>query len=413
MTPVKVHIGHDALSALVSYCAEHSIDRVLMVADENTYEALGCRAHEALKASGCDVLLVKFTDDELAADADAVMDVLLNEDRQGRTYVSVGSGTITDITRLVSHRVGASFIALPTAPSVDGYASVSAPVVIRRFKKTVNAQGPEAIFGDLDTLANSPVAMRAAGFGDMLGKYICLADWQLGRILLEERYDEVVAAQTRQALENCVAVADGIGSGDPQAVKTLLEALVDSGLSMLAYGNSRPASGAEHHLSHFWEMKLLHEGRPAVLHGAKVGVGAVLMSERYHRLRTMTCDDVLDCLQKAEICSREQQEREIRAGYGELAESVIANYGPFLVSSGEIIRVCEKVMHHWYQIQEVAATVPEPEVMRDLLQRAGGAVEALELGLGNDERDAALHYARYLRPRFTILTLDAILGLEP
>ena len=63
-----------------------------------------------------------------------------------------------------------------------------------------------------------------------------------------------------------------IGQASPSGIEKLMDSLVDSGMCMLDFGNSRPASGAEHYMSHFLEMKLLREGRPAVLHGAKVGL---------------------------------------------------------------------------------------------------------------------------------------------
>jgi hypothetical protein len=56
------------------------------------------------------------------------------------------------------------------------------------------------------------------------------------------------------------------------AKKKRLEGLFETGLCMLDFGQTRPASGSEHHISHFWEMKLLLERRPAILHGAKVEV---------------------------------------------------------------------------------------------------------------------------------------------
>ena len=108
------------------------------------------------------------------------MQVLVRADRENRTYLAVGSGTITDITRFASHRTKADFISIPTAPSVDGYTSPSASLVIERLKQTVIAQPPIAIFADLPTLCAAPRPMIAAGFGDMLGKYTSLADWQLG-----------------------------------------------------------------------------------------------------------------------------------------------------------------------------------------------------------------------------------------
>lgn len=48
---------------------------------------------------------------------------------------------------------------------------------------------------------------------------------------------------------------------------------------------------SEHHLSHYWEMKFIQEGRQALLHGAKVGAACILMAERYERLRGMSRED--------------------------------------------------------------------------------------------------------------------------
>ena len=53
--------------------------------------------------------------------------------------------------------------------------------------------------------------------------------------------------------------AEKIGSGSEEGVKALLEQLIESGYVMLDFGNSRPASGTEHHYSHLWEMKLLKQ----------------------------------------------------------------------------------------------------------------------------------------------------------
>ena len=49
-------------------------------------------------------------------------------------------------------------------------------------------------------------------------------------------------------------------------------------------GNSRPASGAEHHLSHYWEMDALARGRPHALHGQQVGVATPYVAACYHAL---------------------------------------------------------------------------------------------------------------------------------
>jgi glycerol-1-phosphate dehydrogenase [NAD(P)+] len=166
-----------------------------------------------LLEQGWDVNCVILEGEEVIADEEYLIQVLFRADSQARLYVAVGSGTITDITRFCSHRTGNPFVSLPTAPSVDGFASVIAPVVIRRYKDTAYAHAPVAIFADVDTLCNAPQAMIAAGFGDMLGKFTALADWKIAHLLTGELYHPGIAARMQHALETCVA-----DPGYPQAL---------------------------------------------------------------------------------------------------------------------------------------------------------------------------------------------------
>lgn len=67
-----------------------------------------------------------------------------------------------------------------------------------------------------------------------------------------------------------------------EGIRILMTSLIESGIAMLKFGQSHPASGAEHHLSHFWEMEYLRRGSRALLHGAKVGVACAEISRLYH-----------------------------------------------------------------------------------------------------------------------------------
>lgn len=176
------------------------------------------------------------------------------------------------------------FISVPTAPSVDGFNSKGAPIIIRGEKKTIAAIGPDAIFADLELLANAPSAMIAAGFGDMLGKYTSLLDWSFGAAEGGEDYSEVVAKITIDALHKCILHVEQIASRDQEGIRILIEALIESGLAMLLFGQSHSASGSEHHLSHYWEMEYIRLGKRQLLHGAKVGVACAEISKLYHAL---------------------------------------------------------------------------------------------------------------------------------
>lgn len=412
MSKPYTYIGADAPRVLCQFAAEHGLAEFDLLADVNTWEALGQRTAATLTAAGNRVHPLILSG-EVIADEDAIVQVLLRADDARRPMIAVGSGTLTDIARFVAHRGGRPFLSVPTAPSVDAYASLNSPLVIRRLKETINAQTPLGIFCDLDTLCAAPPAMIAAGYGDILGKYTCLADWRLGQLLWKEKVDEQVWQDMRTALEHVAPLADAIGHAEPEGIRALIEALIASGNAMATVGSSRPASGAEHHVSHFLEMRLLLQGRPPVLHGAKVGAATVLIAHCYRRLRGLSRAEALRRVASDPWPSAAVQCREIRAGYGPIADQVIDSHRAYVeLPAAERAAFYQRIIDRWDDIQAVAATVPEPEQLARLLAQAGGPTDLGTLGFTDAEIDEALRLAHYVRDRFTVRQLELALGLE-
>jgi len=413
LRPLAVTIDEHAVDHLVQFCHEQKLTQLFMVADQNTYAAQGKVVEAGLRAAGFDLKQVVFTDAEVVADAPHVLDVLVEADRQERTFIAVGSGTLTDITRFASHRTKTSFIGVPTAPSVDGFASIGAPLIIHGVKITVICHAPIAIFADIQTLAHAPRAMIAAGFADMLGKYTSIADWRIGRLLWNEPYEESIAVRTLAAVDQCAVNAAAIGEGSPAAVRTLMDALIESGFCMLDFGTSRPASGAEHHYSHYWEMKLLQEGRPAILHGAKVGVATILVAGLYAQIRDLSRAQAADLLEASVLPSKEQEMARIRAAYGDLGDEVAAGQAAFLnLTDAGYDDLKRKILTHWDEIQAIAAEVPAPGTVAQLLRTVGGPVTIEDLGLTQEEQALAIANGHYLRDRFTARKLARVLGID-
>ena len=410
---LPVYIGSDALAELTRFCRAQGLDKFTLVADRNTYAALGERGEAALRDQGCDVLTVLLEADDIIADARAVMQVLLALDRTPRTYLAVGSGTITDVTRFVSHRTGREFISLPTAPSVDGYTSIGAPMAVDGIKLTVAAHGPLAVFADLPTLCAAPRPLIAAGFGDMLAKFTSTADWELGSLLWGEPFDAAIAARSRKATWACAEKADAIAAASEEGVATLMAGLIESGFCMLDFGETRPASGYEHHVSHFWEMKLLRDGRHSVLHGAKVGIAVLASARRYDAVRRMSRAEAATRLARTPLPDREALQSSIRTAYGPIAEQVIAIQTPFLeLTAADFEALKQKVLVNWDAIQRVAAAVPPAAAIEGWLRRVGGPVAGREIGLAADEVSQGIVYGQYYRNRFTIARLSGLLGIS-
>jgi glycerol-1-phosphate dehydrogenase [NAD(P)+] len=411
-SPVPYHLTADAIPPLLDYCREKGLTRFFLVADKNTYSVLGQRVEAALLAQGWDVKTILLTGAEIVTNENSIVQVQVETSGESRTFLAVGSGTITDITRFVSHRSHDPFLSIPTAPSVDGFTSTVAPTVVGSYKAPIPAQPPAAVFADLPTLCAAPRAMIAAGLGDLLGKYTSLADWRIGHLLYDEPYDPLIEQQMRASVDNTIEALDSIADGTETGISRLMDGLVGSGFGMLAFGDSRPASGSEHHIGHFWEMKLIVEGRPAALHGAEVGVATILSARRFALLRQMTRGQAEEVLLQRTLPDPNTLIDEITAGYGPAAARIIAVQQPLLtMTPGELQALKDRILDQWDAVQEIAAAVPFPEQFASWLETVGGVTVPSQLNLSDNETVMGLRCAHYLRDRFTLNRLAFWLDL--
>lgn len=407
-----IYCGENALDRLIQYCQSRQPDRFLLVADQNTYAVLGRQVDVALRELDWDVRTVVLQGAEILADEKRIIEVLQRAGGESHVYVAVGSGTITDITRHASHYARDAFISIPTAPSMDAYASRGAALVLGGLKMTVPSHTPTAIFADIQTLCEAPHELIAAGFGDMVGKYIALADWRLAATLIDEPYSIDIARRARRALLDCVAHVKEIGRASAAGITRLMAGLLESGQCMAELGKSRPASGSEHLLSHFWEMQRLRERHSRMLHGAKVGVGTVLAAQRYEVVRSLTQQDVATRLTNASPPDREVELARIQTTFGPTAGLIIAEYEPFLAmleKGFDTLR--QRIGDSWVDIQAIAANVPSAQEIADLLVQVGAPSTPQAVGLRKNEVLQALEFSHYVRNRFTVNTIGQVLGV--
>ncbi|MEA4824614.1 MAG: sn-glycerol-1-phosphate dehydrogenase [Clostridiaceae bacterium] len=263
------------------YAAERP-GRTFIVADTHTYDILGKSVEAQLGDAYFDVTSYVFPDHHLVPNAQTLGTLLIEaSETPTALMIAVGSGTINDITRYVSHRLGIPYIIVGTAPSMDGYAGDSSPIVCRNNKVSFWGNYASAILLDTDILAGAPHTMLTAGFGDIIGKYIALTDWKLARDVKGEYYCDSIAELMFGALNKTVASIDGVNARDPEAMKSLGEALCLAGMSMGLSGVTRPASGSEHHMTHCFDIDKITRGLDYPLHGNTVGMCSIVMARFY------------------------------------------------------------------------------------------------------------------------------------
>lgn len=384
---------------------------ILIIADDRTYRVAGESVRRVLKEHGHPTVeCVLNRSEALIPDERALGEILVHMNDGITLLVSVGSGSITDLTRYISHKFKKPFIAVPTAPSMDGYASSVAPLTIRGFKQTFAAVTPAAIVADTTVLAGAPRDMILAGLGDLLGKYTSLADWKLSSFVNEERYTEDIAAMVREALANTVRNFNSPPS-DEVRIGHLTDALIVSGEAMQLWGDSRPASGAEHHLAHFWEMQAALHGHSSYFHGTKVGVAVILVAQLYHRIFALDAATVEQRIARFRPESQTEYTERIHRVYGPLAGDVLHDLQAYYLDAAQRTVRQGRIIANWEAMRAwVLAHVPTPEWLQDFMLRAGAPVLPAQIEVDAELLQISLENAKEVRKRYTVFRLAEDIG---
>ena len=311
--------------------------------------------------------------------------------------LAVGSGSIGDICRLASFNAKKEFAVFATAPSMDGFASSTAPITFGNFKRSVLAHTPSIIIGDTDILSAAPKELKAAGFGDIIAKYVALIDWQISTMISDhEPYDLESAALVKSALEKSMA--------NPDSAQAMMEALVQSGVAMAMVKHTRPASGAEHLPAHVWEMKKLEYGEPVAFHGAKVGVSTLMIARLYHNIASGKYgqpnfqEDVPDW-------------DRIHKFYGpSFKEDLDSANNPSILETTSL----EALQNKWPDmVRLIHKELPPYERLLELMQTAGCITNIEGIDIDRQLALDALEFHPYMRYRINLTRLIPMLGLKP
>ena len=267
-----IEINKEATGKLNEYLKNNFKDeKILVVCDDNTKNFI---SEIKVKNARC----YTFPYNVQATPEDAAE---LNEFDCG-VMIACGAGTIHDITRYNAHERKIPFISYPTAASVDGFVSTIAAMTVDGRKKTLPSTPPIALFADPGVFVTAPIKYTVSGYCDIIGKFIALFDWKFCSLITNEPLDNEIIKLEEDAIKKLLES----DLKDENFTTVVMEGLVLSGMAIQMFGSSRPASGAEHHLSHLWEMHCINNKTDA-LHGEKVGVATLMVLEKYKKLKNI------------------------------------------------------------------------------------------------------------------------------
>lgn len=332
--------------------------RVCVVSDANTNK-FAQDISARIEACGGKTTQAFFDEKELIPDEHVYEGVEIIAKENGADYIlAVGSGSLNDVCKYASTRLDIPCGVLATACSMDGYVSKGAALMKGGYKVTETVHVPSDVLINADILVTAPKLMTAAGFGDIMGKYTCLNDWRLSHVVNGEEINGEAFTLMEKARDDCKNSFADLVKCDRTAIEKLMDALVIAGLAMAVCGNSRPASGSEHHMSHFLEMDFVARGEAVPPHGVKVAIGSLISIAIYNYLK------------------------DAKVPFG-----------------------------HCEEVYDLCKYLPQEEELRSMLEEIGCPVRFSEIGVRREVMEAMLERAYTVRDRYTVLTLVHNIGL--
>jgi len=250
---------------------------IYLVADENTMVASG-NAFERLCSMQNITIAGKLIFDakrELTSDYGNIEIIKKHLMHIDAVPIAIGSGTVNDLVKRSAWELKRKYAIIATAASVDGYASDGAAILYQGLKQTLPCSAPAFIAADTNVLKNAPFEMTSSGYADLLAKNPAGADWIISDLLGLDCIDRKVWKMIQGNLESWVSNPGKLLQKDDESFDNLFTGLNVAGFAMQYMKRSRPVSGAEHLMSHIWEMEgHMHKGHH-VSHGFKVAIGSL------------------------------------------------------------------------------------------------------------------------------------------
>jgi glycerol-1-phosphate dehydrogenase [NAD(P)+] len=387
----------------------------VIVADVNTFGALGQTVAEAFRAVGHPMLEpFIFRAPDFYAEHRFVAELESSLRGHAAIPVAVGSGTVNDLTKLASHRTERPYMCVATAASMDGYTAFGASITYQGAKQTFQCPAPTAVVADVNVISAAPGEMNSWGYADLVAKVPAGADWLVADALGVEPIDREAWAIVQGRLREFVADPIGVRGRNPAAIGKLVEGLMLGGFAMQSAKSSRPASGAEHQFSHLWDMQHhTHNGR-APSHGFKVGIGTLAVTALYERLLTKK----LEKLDVERLCAAWPNEESWIArarellGEGELAEGAARELHAKHSSPAQLSEQLRLLKTVWPKLREqLGAQLLPLATLRQMLQDAGAPTEPEHIGITRARLRESYWRAFCIRRRFTVLDLAIRTGL--
>ena len=269
--PSILEVGKGNINNIGALIKKSMFKKVSICFGDGIKELFGYKIQKSLKDSDIDIVNVetiyniKFEEIsikafELPNDVDAL--------------IGVGGGKAIDAVKYMSFLKKIPFISIPTSTSNDGFSSAGASLLVNGRRMSLPAKTPYGIIVDIDVIKGAPEKFIYSGIGDLVSNITALYDWKFEEENGKTIVDDFATMISKKAVNSFVRT-EFKGIKDDLFLKELVDSLTLNGISMEIAGDSSPASGAEHLISHALDKFL---DKPE-LHGIQVGIATYIMAK--------------------------------------------------------------------------------------------------------------------------------------
>ena len=302
-----------------------------------------------------------------------------------------------------------------TAPSVDGFTSTGAAIIDRGLKVTLPCPAPVFVIADPVILSNAPADMIASGYGDLMAKVPAGADWLIADALGVEKIHKRVWDMVQVPLKGQLAEPAKLRARDSDVAAAVFDGLVHAGFAMQEYSDSRPASGAEHLMSHVWEMNkccMVH-GKDAS-HGFKVALGTLTSTAIMEELVKRTKDDMAEAIASHTQETWQARQDEIRkfVKIPSVQDRQIEICSKKFLTGAQLEYRHAMILEKWEDIRCKIKTQLIPFAqLREMFKIAGCPVEPRDICLSLENHRYGIRVSQMMRNRYTVVDLLYETGL--
>lgn len=332
--------------------------------------------------------------------------------------VSIGGGTVTDLckdaTFIVDEKI--PLITVQTVLSVNAFSDGISIMLKNGVKSSLSTRYPNVLVVDLDVVSEAPMERNLAGYGDVLATWTAPIDWLLAsKVGMSDTYNspscDIIITQNKELLEKSANLA----GKDPETLEHLAKVLTLSGLAMGIAGESCPASGTEHIISHLLDMAADKQGRDVAFHGAQVSIGTIFTTIAWESLLTELNPDKVDI----DSCfpSEETMKPLVYKAFEwikkDTADKCWKDYQKKLARWNSNKHTFRTLLENWDQFkQEISSQITSPEYLVKQMHAAGAPTRYSQMTPAIDEDTArwALRDCHLYRNRFVLADLLFYLG---